>query len=129
MRPIRQRRAWLLVAIAALTIASLARVQAGLESARTYAHPVLEFLVAEHNAAHAALPRFARAYARSEADAGRSILHDTDGGAWLAMLPVLFVGLVAPLSLLAPRSALCLGRPPAAPPLPFRFQRPPPHRA
>ena len=41
-------------------------------------------------------------------------------------MPVFFIGLIAPLSLIAPRAALCLGRAPSAPALPFLFQRPPP---
>ena len=53
-------------------------------------------------------------------------LHDAASGAWMAMLPVLFVGLVVPLSLISPRSFHSLGRRRAAPALPWSFQRPPP---
>lgn len=47
-------------------------------------------------------------------------------GPWMAMLPALFVGVMAQLGLLSPRSVLSLGRAGAAPALPCRFQRPPP---
>ncbi len=49
-----------------------------------------------------------------------------DGGAWLAVLPMLFVGLISPLSLLSPLASIYLGRTPEAPLLPSSFQRPPP---
>lgn len=52
--------------------------------------------------------------------------HTPDPSAWMALLPVLFVGLLAPLSLVSPRAVLSLGRATAAPELPSRFQRPPP---
>ncbi|HWE86617.1 MAG TPA: hypothetical protein VG267_16865 [Terracidiphilus sp.] len=50
-------------------------------------------------------------------------------GLWMAMLPVLFVGLVAPLELKRTRLALCASRRPSVPYLPSAFQRPPPHLA
>ena len=52
--------------------------------------------------------------------------HYGDGGAWLAILPILFVGVISPLSLLSPLAYFYLGRTPEAPVLPARFQRPPP---
>ena len=48
------------------------------------------------------------------------------GANFVAIVPLLFVGLISPLSLL-PRTALVYAsRLPEAPPLPIRFQRPPP---
>jgi len=44
----------------------------------------------------------------------------------LAILPLLFVGVISPLSLLAPLANDYVGRAPNAPALPTRFQRPPP---
>ena len=44
----------------------------------------------------------------------------------LAILPLLFVGVISPLSLLAPLANDYVGRTPNAPALPTRFQRPPP---
>lgn len=52
--------------------------------------------------------------------------HSTDAGAWLVVLPILFVGVISPLSLLSPMAYQYLGRTPDAPPLPASFQRPPP---
>jgi hypothetical protein len=47
---------------------------------------------------------------------------------WLAILPLLFAGIISPLSLLAPLADEYVGLAPAAPALPSRFQRPPPFR-
>ncbi len=53
--------------------------------------------------------------------------HGHSGGAdLLAILPLLFVGLISPLSLLAPLAFEYIGRAPDAPALPALFQRPPP---
>ncbi|MGA7341311.1 MAG: hypothetical protein WBE72_22500 [Terracidiphilus sp.] len=51
-----------------------------------------------------------------------------NAAAWLAVLPILFVGLISPLSLLSPMAYMYLGRAPDAPALPATFQRPPPVR-
>ena len=48
--------------------------------------------------------------------------------AWLVMLPVFFIGLQAPLSLLGLLFVLSLGHPPETPALTPSFQRPPPDR-
>jgi hypothetical protein len=57
------------------------------------------------------------------------IPHGHSGNAdWLAVLPLLFVGVISPLSLLSPLAYVYLGRTPDAPALPTRFQRPPPFR-
>lgn len=53
-------------------------------------------------------------------------VHSADAGAWLAILPILFAGIISPLSLLSPLAYVYLGRRPDAPALPARFQRPPP---
>jgi hypothetical protein len=52
--------------------------------------------------------------------------HSGDGADWLAILPLLFVGVISPLSLFAPLAFVYLGRTPDAPALPASFQRPPP---
>jgi hypothetical protein len=55
--------------------------------------------------------------------------HGHSGSAdWLAILPLLFVGVISPLSLLASLAYEYTGRTPDAPVLPTRFQRPPPIR-
>jgi hypothetical protein len=55
------------------------------------------------------------------------IPHGPSGNAdWLAILPLLFVGVISPLSLFAPLADAYVGRKPDAPALPTLFQRPPP---
>jgi ABC-type transport system involved in cytochrome bd biosynthesis fused ATPase/permease subunit len=54
--------------------------------------------------------------------------HGNDSGAWLAILPLLCVGALSPLSLLSPLAFIYIGLAPAAPVLPASFQRPPPFR-
>jgi hypothetical protein len=54
--------------------------------------------------------------------------HGVDNGAWLAILPLLFVGIISPLTLLSPLAFEYAGRTLDAPALPASFQRPPPFR-
>jgi len=55
--------------------------------------------------------------------------HSGDGADFAAILPLLLVGVISPLSLLAPLANAYTGRVPQAPALASRFQRPPPsHR-
>jgi hypothetical protein len=55
-------------------------------------------------------------------------VHGGDHGAFAAILPILFVGIISPLSLLSPLAFFYLGRTPDAPALSVLFQRPPPFR-
>ena len=48
---------------------------------------------------------------------------------WLALLPVIFIGLISPLTLQPVLSVLSLGRTPESALLVSSFQRPPPSRA
>lgn len=116
------------VAIAAVAFTSVARAESGLPSTKGYTHPVLEFLArsqSQNPATHSVAIRFANLGSRRAS----SILSNAGSGAWIAMLPVLFIGLVSPLSLLSVASIRCLGRPPAPPLLSALFQRPPPSLA
>jgi hypothetical protein len=123
----RHRSAWIWVAIAAIAMATVARAQAGVQSATAYTHPVLEFLASHSSATGHAASDDPRLYRHHSARQTRTALSDSaNPGVWTAMLPVLFIGLVAPLSLVSPQFALSLGRTPSAPALPFSFQRPPP---
>jgi len=54
--------------------------------------------------------------------------HATGAPAWIALLPVFFVGLLVPFSLLPVLLVLSLGHTAAAPSLAPSFQRPPPLR-
>ena len=47
---------------------------------------------------------------------------------WLTILPILFVGIISPLSLMPSMAFAYIGRTDDAPALPSRFQRPPPFR-
>jgi len=55
-------------------------------------------------------------------------LHASSGnaGSWAAILPLLFVGVISPLSQLSLLAVVYAGRTPDAPALPTLFQRPPP---
>lgn len=53
--------------------------------------------------------------------------HSGDAGALVAILPLLLVGIISPLSLFAPLAFAYVGRVPDAPALPAVFQRPPPY--
>ena len=112
----RSKDAWILVAIAAITLASLARAQAGIENARAYASPVIEFL--------AGSPLTESTVSKST---DRNVTHVSNYlGTALDLLPVLFVGLVSPLGLQSVRSLHAMGRALPAPNLSALFQRPPP---
>lgn len=114
------KRGLIWLAMATIAMAYVSCAQTSLESARAYAHPVLQFFSGEQSAAAPALPQ------RQAKAASLRAPDRTQASLLAAMLPVLFIGLVSPLNLLSPKSLLCLGRSPAAPQLPFRFQRPPP---
>lgn len=113
----RSKGAWIWVAMVAISFASLARVQSGVENARAYADPVIKFFAAGN-----------------QADSDVSIrAHHVDSlsragvyGIDLNLLAVFFVGLVAPFTLQSAPAGLCLKRAPAAQPLSALFQRPPP---
>jgi hypothetical protein len=126
MTETRNRSAWIWLAIAAMAVATLARAEAGVHSATAYANPVFEFLAAQQNASVMATTGDARLLRHKTARPSPLSWTNSDSGACTAMLPVLFIGLISPLSLISAQSIQSLGRAPAAPPLPFSFQRPPP---
>jgi hypothetical protein len=115
----RPKGAWVWVAVAAITLASLARAQSGFEYARAYATPVIKLLAASQLADPTAASPTHRAASTSRT--GSSMLT-------LELFPVFFVGLIAPFSLLSARAALCIGSVLRAPNLANLFQRPPPFR-
>ncbi|HVZ83951.1 MAG TPA: hypothetical protein VG893_09790 [Terracidiphilus sp.] len=120
----RNKNAWIWVAIAAITLASVSRAEAGAQGAKAYAHPILQFLAKSYSQSTAAHPAAARFAQRSSAHSLGALFRDSRASAWTAFLPVCFVGLVSPLSLFTGASSR--GRVPAAPSLPASFQRPPP---
>src|SRR5579871_3887169 len=121
----RNRNAWMWVAIAAIALATTARAEAGLQSARAYAHPVLEFLAkgqAQHLAAKP-VSRFTQPLSPRQA---RAIARNASIGMWRAILPVFFIGLVAPLDLISAAFVQETCRQFSDPSLSALFQRPPP---
>ncbi|MFP5236520.1 MAG: hypothetical protein ACLGSD_11515 [Acidobacteriota bacterium] len=121
MQSSRPKRALVWLALAAVAVVSVARLQSGIAPVRGYAHSVLAYIAAAQNETATVargVPAFRNAAARSS--------HDSTPAPLLALLPVFFIGLVAPLCLSLTGSTLSLGRPSPAPALPFRFQRPPP---
>ena len=114
------------VAVAAMAVVSLTRVEAG-GNATVSTNPVLALLSGQQNGSTLSpggSPQLVKI--GSAGKVSGVYLHDAASGSWTAMLPVLFVGLLAPLSLITRRSRLSLGRTPSAPALPCSFQRPPP---
>ena len=117
MKRNRSNGAWVWVAMAAISIVSLARIQSGVENARAYADPVIKFIAAAHQVDADASARSHRAIPGSQTGAS---------GIGLDLMAVCFVGLVVPLALQSYRIVSLLENPPA---LLFRadlFQRPPP---
>jgi hypothetical protein len=113
----RSRDAWIWVTVAAITLASLARAQSGIENARSYANPFIAFLSDGH---------LAESGTSAAAHRSTPSSHSVSSGTVFNLLPVYFVGLVSPLSMLFAGSGACLRRALPAPDLTGRFQRPPP---
>ncbi len=118
----RHRSALVWLAVAAMAVVSLARVEAGAANASVYSNPVLAFLAGQQNGAASVVGGSQAVHLGSARQSSRAAAP----GAWMAVLPVLFVGLVAPLNLISPQALLCLGRTSLFPDLCERFQRPPP---
>ena len=122
----RNRSAVMWVAIAAVAFASVARAEAGLEGAKAYAHPVLEFLARSQTQNAIAGPGTSRYAQRGSSREMHAMFRDAGSGSWMAMLPVFFIGLIAPLALKSAPTGQSVGRGPAEPLLPASFERPPP---
>ncbi len=120
------KNAWMWVAIAAVAFTSVAHSEAALQSAKGYTHPVLEFLARSQSQNHAEFSGVLRFAHRSARHQSNSIFSNVGSGPLIAMLPVLFIGLVSPLALVSSASLRCLGHTPAVPLLSALFQRPPP---
>jgi hypothetical protein len=100
----------------AISFASFARVQSGVENARAYADPVIKFFAAGSQVDSDLSVRAHRASSLS-----RTVAYGIDFD-----FLVVFVGLVAPDMQQSAPSGLCLKRSPAAPALSALLQRPPP---
>ncbi len=113
----RSKDAWILLAIAAITLSSLARAQAGIENARAYASPVIKFF-AGSSLTEPSEP--------TATDRAVSSVSNYLFGTALDLLPVFFVGMVSPFGLQSVRSLRTIDRALPAPNLSVLFQRPPP---
>lgn len=122
----RQRNAWIWVAVAAITVVTLARTQAGIPQAaalRTaFANPVLQFFSTHSSHESSA----SSTWTRRSASGHTQRTSQQSPGAWMVFLPIFFIGLVAPLNLISARGMLSLESTLPAPALPSLFQRPPP---
>jgi hypothetical protein len=114
------KNAWIWVAITAISLASVSRTVAGLESSRAYANPVLHLLVKNHSTSVVAKSGPGMRFAQRS-----SIFRDARSGTWISFLPVYFVGL-ATLGLPSVPFVRALFPLPAASPSAIFFQRPPP---
>ena len=115
----RSQNAWIWVAVAAISIASLARAQSGLENARAYAAPVMKLLAASSLMESGA----AAANYRSGKPAPGSAFNLVCN-----LLPVYFIGLLFCFSSIPAGWHRSRSRVHFAPCLSDLFQRPPPCR-
>jgi hypothetical protein len=126
MTPNRHKGALIWLAVAAMAALTLARAQAGAPHASSGTNAVLAFLSGHSLEGDLARNAFAGLRVQRINRNVTGFSGTIGSGAWMAILPVLFVGLVAPLSLMATKAALCIGRLPCSAGRPFLFQRPPP---
>jgi hypothetical protein len=125
MKSTRYRSAWIWLAVAVVAVATVARTEAGAAKSAAFAHPVFEFLSGHSNSSAftpRGVPRLLKNWSSRQAVAAA---RNSSESLMQAMLPVLFIGLIAPLGFLAFRTDLsrCFL---ASPALPCSFQRPPP---
>lgn len=113
----RSKGACIWLALAAISFASFARVQSGVEQARAYADPVIKFFAAGPQTDSDASAKAQRA-ASPQLAVGFNL--------GLNLLPIFFVGLVAPLVLETFRTCHFQHCAAARPYSSTLFQRPPP---
>jgi hypothetical protein len=125
----RNKSAWVWVTIAAIALASAARTEGARHGARTGAHSALAFLARSQSLPLATKPGIAAFVSHGSGRRLTALLRGSGVGAWMAILPLLFLAVISPLRILfaivLPRSAPA----PVAQFLPASFQRPPPQLA
>ena len=119
----RQSRTWIWLAVAAITAVSLAPGKTGLSAVKALPSPVLAFLSGHPMSAAPSASRLPGMRVQAVRRQLAISSPRSSGTLWLAVVPVLFIGLIAPLSLVPSLTPLCPGRHRAFEPL---FQRPPP---
>jgi hypothetical protein len=125
MRGMANRNAWIWLTVAAITLATLSRTEAGLLNAKAFANPVLEFLTKGQSHSVAASPVAAHLFPRASSRRNHGFTVSSIG-AWNSMLPVFFVGLLTPLVLLSVSFFQSFDLAHCEPLLSVSFQRPPP---
>lgn len=132
MKTTRNKSAWVVLAVAVMVVATLARAEAGRTGSTAYVHPVLGLLSGHANAGALTsrdVPQLLKNWSALRAGQRTStITQARNSGVWQTMLPVLFIGLAAPLNLISFRSTASACRVPSLPALSTSFQRPPPAR-
>jgi len=118
----RQKQAWIWLAVAAITVATLARAESGLPRTSGLTNPVLAFLSAHSQGTPTSMAAWTH---RTGSARTQRASRGAGSVAWTVFLPVFFIGLIAPLSLVSHRAASRLGHT-SAPFLLCLFQRPPP---
>ena len=126
MTSARSKSAYLWLAIAVMAVATVVHAEPAGAGAKPYVHPVLEFLAGHQTSSAPA------GYGKPQLLNGWSGQHAASAAQGqgldllLTMLPVFFIGLAAPLSLVSFQSIRLSSRVPAAPAPSSAFQRPPP---
>src|ERR1700733_6344 len=104
MKSTRYRSAWIWLAVAVVAVATVARTEAGAAKSAAFAHPVFEFLSGHSNSSAftpRGVPRLLKNWSSHQAVAAA---RNSSESLMQAMLPVLFIGLIAPLGFLAFRT-------------------------
>jgi hypothetical protein len=125
----RNRSAWVWVTIAAIALVSVARADGSRHSTKAGMRAALALLHRGQSLPLAAKPGMAQLIPRATARRVTKLLQSSGIGACVGILPILFVAMVSPLGVLSTASVPRSSRTPAAPLLPFSFQRPPPRLA
>jgi hypothetical protein len=126
MKVTRYKSAWIWLAVVVVAVATAARIEAGAANSAAFAHPVFEFLSGHSNSSALATHRVPRLLKNWSSRQASPAVTNSGASLMQAMLPVLFIGLVASLRSPAFRTGFSLCRLLASPALPSSFERPPP---
>jgi len=122
----RNRSAWVWVTIAAIALVSVAGAERSRTAPKAGMRAALALLNRGQNLPLAAKAGTTQWVPRATGRRVAALLRDSGIGAWVGILPILFVGMVSPSTVLCAASLPRSGPTPRAPLLPFAFQRPPP---
>jgi len=125
----RNRGVWVWVTIAAIALSSAARSNGARERATAGVHAALALLARGQNLPLAAKPGIPELVPRASGRRISALLLSVGIGAWMAILPLLFVAVISPLRTLTALSLPRSLRAPATPIISATYQRPPPQVA